>query len=197
MAYCCAERTNKEAAVAGKLMAVNFHHEQWRGLSLPLQHFRIKAVEKGIKRAHVEAENQTRESRPLTSEITRVMEEGIGEWGVGGRIVWVGLALTYQLLFRASELYAEEGRKVHEVYCLRRGDRCSLLRERGAPGAGKEEGSGHCGCRLQGGERGPGEKRGGHRDKGSRGDGEAAGGEWMVKLVEHYRGKVLGGRTSR
>ena len=42
--------------------------------------------------------------------------------GVGGRIVWIGLALTYQLLLWASELFAEEGRKAHEVYCLRRGD---------------------------------------------------------------------------
>ena len=29
MAYCCAGRKNKEATVAGKLMAVNFYHEQW------------------------------------------------------------------------------------------------------------------------------------------------------------------------
>ena len=57
MAYCCAERKNKEATVAGKLVAVSFYHEQWVGLSLPLQHFRIKAVWKGIKKAHVKAGN--------------------------------------------------------------------------------------------------------------------------------------------
>ena len=28
MAYCCAERRNKEATVAGKLIASNFNHEQ-------------------------------------------------------------------------------------------------------------------------------------------------------------------------
>ena len=60
--------------------------------------------------------------RPLTWEMIRVMEESIGAWGVGGRIVWIGLALTYQLLLRASELFAEEGGKVQEVHCLRRGD---------------------------------------------------------------------------
>ena len=58
MAYCCAERKNKEATVAGKLVAANFYHEQWVGSSLLLQHFRIKAVRKGIKRAHVEAGKQ-------------------------------------------------------------------------------------------------------------------------------------------
>ena len=31
MADCCAERKNKEATVAGKLMAVNVYHEQWGG----------------------------------------------------------------------------------------------------------------------------------------------------------------------
>ena len=31
MAYCCAERKNKEATVAGKLVAANFYHEQWVG----------------------------------------------------------------------------------------------------------------------------------------------------------------------
>ena len=43
------------------------------------------------------------------------MEASIGAWGVGGRIVWIGLDLAYQLLPRASELFAEEGGKVHEV----------------------------------------------------------------------------------
>ena len=32
----------------------------------------------------------------------------------GGRIVWIGMTLTYLILLRASELFA--------VYCLRRGD---------------------------------------------------------------------------
>ena len=60
MAYCCAERKNKEATVAGKLVAVNVYDEHWVRLSLPLQHVGIKAARKGVKRAHVEAGNQTR-----------------------------------------------------------------------------------------------------------------------------------------
>ena len=87
MAYCCAERKNKEATAAGKLMAVKFYHGLWVGLSLPLQHLRINSVRKGIKRAHVEALNQMRVRRPLTWDMIRVLEESIGEWGVGGRIV--------------------------------------------------------------------------------------------------------------
>ena len=49
MAYCCAARGNRESTVAGKLVAVNFFHEQWMGKSLPLNHFRIKAVRKRSK----------------------------------------------------------------------------------------------------------------------------------------------------
>ena len=41
---------------------------------------------------------------------------------MGGRVVWIGLALTYLLLLRASELFAEDDGRVHAVYCLRGGD---------------------------------------------------------------------------
>ena len=42
--YCCAVRGNRESTVVGKMVAVNFFHEQWMGKSLALNHFRIKAV---------------------------------------------------------------------------------------------------------------------------------------------------------
>ena len=60
MAFCCAVKKNKEATVAGKLVAVNFYHEQWVGLPLPISHARVKAVRQGIKRAHVESGSQQR-----------------------------------------------------------------------------------------------------------------------------------------
>ena len=136
MAYCCAERKNEEATVAGKLITVNFYHEQWVGLSSPLQHVRIKAVKNGIKRAQVEARNQTRVSRPLTWEMIRVMEETIGEWGVGGTITWIGLALSYPLLLRAAEGFAGK-----EGGCLQPEERGhSHFRESRAAGVGEEEG---------------------------------------------------------
>ena len=37
-------------------------------------------------------------------------------------MLWIGLALTYLLMLRASELFAEKDGKIHEVYCLCRGD---------------------------------------------------------------------------
>ena len=49
-------RSPREPGVdgSGQLVAVNFFHEQWMGKTLPLKHFRIRAVKEGIKRAHVE-----------------------------------------------------------------------------------------------------------------------------------------------
>ena len=79
VAYCCAGRKKKEATVAGKRVAVILYNEQWVGLSLPLQQVMIKIARNGIKRAHVEAGNQTRVRRPPTWEMIRVMEESIGE----------------------------------------------------------------------------------------------------------------------
>ena len=37
------------------------------------------------------------------------MEKSIGDWGIGGRIGWVGQPLMNQLLLKATELFAEEG----------------------------------------------------------------------------------------
>lgn len=51
MAYCCAVRGNRETAVAGKMVAVNFSMSN--GCRLPLNRFRIKAVTEGSRRALV------------------------------------------------------------------------------------------------------------------------------------------------
>ena len=51
---------------------------------------RIEDVEKIFKRALAEGDNHARVRRPLTWEMIRVMEESIGEWGIGGRIGWIG-----------------------------------------------------------------------------------------------------------
>lgn len=46
--------------------------------------------------------------------------EGAGkDWGVGGRVAWIRLALSYLILLRVSELFAQDDGKVHAVYCLR------------------------------------------------------------------------------
>ena len=49
MVYCCAARMNRETTMEGKMIAVNFLHEQWVGRWRPLPHFRIKVVEGVLK----------------------------------------------------------------------------------------------------------------------------------------------------
>ena len=76
MAFCCAVENNKEATVAGKLVAVNFYHEQWLELPLSISHVSVKAVRQGIKRAHVESGSQQGVRRPLTWGMLAEMEGG-------------------------------------------------------------------------------------------------------------------------
>ena len=58
------------------------------------------------------------------------MEGEAKEWGMGGRIAWIGLALTYLILLRASEFFAEDDGSVHAVCCLRGGDMIFYAGER-------------------------------------------------------------------
>ena len=80
MAYCCAIRGNRETTVAGKLVTVNFFHEQWVGRTLLSNYFQIKAVKEGKKR-------RTRGGHPTTGEEAAVVGDdvrsGRGDQGVG------------------------------------------------------------------------------------------------------------------
>lgn len=58
----------------GETSSGGFNHEHWMSLTLPLVHFRVKAVRQGKKRAHIEAGNQPKLRRPLTWETVEVME---------------------------------------------------------------------------------------------------------------------------
>ena len=99
----------------------NTYHERCGGLSLSLQLFGVKTVCQGIKRVHVEEGDRAWVTRTLTWEIIRLMGKNIGEWEKRKDIVYIELALAYQLLFRVSELLGEEGNKVHEAFFLKRG----------------------------------------------------------------------------
>ena len=57
-------------------------------------------------------------------------KEAAKEWRVGGRVAWIGLALTYFILLRASEVFAEDDGSVHAVYCLRGGNLAFYAGER-------------------------------------------------------------------
>ena len=117
---------NKESTIVGKLVAINFYHEQFLGLSVPMSNPLIRSVRQGIKRAHVGMGSQQKVRRPLMWRMLTEMQESVQAWGVGGRVLWIGLALTCFFMSRASELFASGKGVFHKVYCLRGGG-CGIL----------------------------------------------------------------------
>lgn len=53
--------------------------------------------------------------KPLLWEMLKEMERAAKEWGVGGGMVGIKLALAYLLLLRVSELFAEDDGNAHVV----------------------------------------------------------------------------------
>ena len=116
------KKRKNETTIADKLAAIIFYHMQVVGLSLPLGNPLIKSVKEGIQRAHVEKGTQQRVRRPWTWGILTRMQESASYWGVGVRVVWIGLALSSFLMLRASELFAGEKGDFHSIYYMRRAD---------------------------------------------------------------------------
>ena len=69
--------------MAGKLVAINIYHEQWVGLSLPVNHVMVRAVRQGVKRAHVESGTQQRLRRPFSWGMLAGMEGSSKASGIG------------------------------------------------------------------------------------------------------------------
>jgi len=85
---------------------VNSLHEQWVGRSLPLNHFRIKAVKEGLA---------TDEKVAIMGKAGR---DGRRRQGVGSQ--WESSVVSY-LMSKASELFSKNDGRVHAVYYLRGG----------------------------------------------------------------------------
>ena len=52
------------------------------------------------------------------NEILTRVQESVPYWGVGGRVVWIGLAFSYFLMLQASELFAgERGTSIVFIVC--------------------------------------------------------------------------------
>ena len=51
-------------------------------------------------------------------------------WGLGGRFLWLSLALGCCFVARSDEIFASPARAVHSVHCLTRRDVALYKRER-------------------------------------------------------------------
>lgn len=65
-------------------------------------------MKQGIKRAHVEAGNQSELWRPLNWRMIKKLEGYTVGWVIRGIVVWMDLAPSQVLLLRALELSAED-----------------------------------------------------------------------------------------
>ena len=84
----------------------------------------MKAVKESIKRAYEGGGTQQRARRLLSGNMLRVMEE------VGRGVAWIELTLSYLMLLRGSDLFAEDFGGVHAVYCMSGKDVAFYARER-------------------------------------------------------------------
>ena len=114
----CFVHNNQQSTVRDYLAAINFLHKMFAGCELPTSHCMILVVEKGLDRVHGVLNKKARVRLPLTwamlSQGRRVVESMVD----GGYVMWLGLAVSYFLLCRASELWAYADGKVHPDYCL-------------------------------------------------------------------------------
>ena len=108
MASRCYVHNNQESTVRGYLAAIEFLHKMYAGWKLPTSHRMIVAVGKGIGRARGAAQGRL----PLTWAILAHGRKIASSMADGGKVVWLGLALSYLLLCRASQLWAYANEKV-------------------------------------------------------------------------------------
>lgn len=112
---------NQQTTVRGYLAAIKFFHKLCLGWDLPTTHCTILAAAKGIDRIRASSGTKAQQVRmPLTWSILSHGYHAITQATDGGSVTWLGLALSYFLLCRASELFAYSNGLVHPEFCLTR-----------------------------------------------------------------------------
>ena len=102
------------------MAAIKYFHKTYAGWELPTSHFMIAAPGKGIDRAHGMTPKKVPARLPLTWFILSQGQRVVTSMVDGGRVIWLGLARSYFLLCRASELRAYANGKVHPEFFLTR-----------------------------------------------------------------------------
>ena len=111
---------NQQSTVRGYLAAIKFFHKLYIGWELTTSHCMIAAAEKGINRFRGMSGKNAQVRLPLTWSILAHGYLTVTSFQEGGDVMWLGLALSYFLLCRASELFAYANGLVHPDFCLTR-----------------------------------------------------------------------------
>ena len=122
MSYRCFVFKNQSQTVRGYLSAIKFFHKMYAGWELHTTHCMVLAVGKGIDRVQGKGDVKPRVRKPLSWDMLWDGKNEVLTAEGGGRVMWMGLALAYFLLCRASELFAYDSGMVHPDYCLTRRD---------------------------------------------------------------------------
>ena len=98
----CFTFKNQSTAIRGYLSAIKYHHKMFGGWELPTDHNMVVAVERGIDRAHRRSDVRPKVRKPLTWDMLVQGWVFFANRGHEWSAVWMGLALSYHLLCRAS-----------------------------------------------------------------------------------------------
>ena len=122
MALRCFVFKKQSQTIRGDLSAIRYFHRMFGGWELPTSHCMVVAVGKGIDRAHGKSEIRPKVRKPLPWDLLTTGMKSACEVGTEGWVVWTGLALSFHLLCRASEIWAYGNGLVHADFCLTRRD---------------------------------------------------------------------------
>ena len=111
---------NQHSTVRGYLAAIKFFHKLYLGWELTTSHCMIAAAGKGIGRFREISGKNAQVRLPLTWSILAHGYLTVTSSQDGGDVMWLGLALSYFLLCRASELFVYANGLVHPHLCLTR-----------------------------------------------------------------------------
>ena len=109
---------NQQSTVRGYLAEIKFSHKLYLGWELTSSHCMIVAAGKGIDRFRGMSGKNTQVRLPLTWSILAHGYLTVTSSQEGGDVIWLGLALSYFLLCRASELFAYANGLVYPDLCL-------------------------------------------------------------------------------
>jgi len=122
MACRCFGHKNQSQTIRGYLSAVKYFHKMHAGWELPTSHFQILAMLKTIDRVHANTQTKPKVRNPLSWDMLEAGKCVVENSGESGKLIWCGLALSYLLMCRASEIWADDSGLVHSDFCLTRGE---------------------------------------------------------------------------
>ena len=111
---------NQQSTVRGYLAAIKFFHKLYLGWEMTTSHCMIAAAGKEIDRFQGMLGKNAQVRSPLTWSILAHGYLTVTSFQERGDVMWLGLALSYFLLCRASELFAYAIGLVHPDFCLTR-----------------------------------------------------------------------------